>query len=76
MNLTRQGVRNLNGPAMNGRGHNGKKPSCPHFRNPHLPTRRERKVGYETRDGQTVEVARDVYVCAYCGEERFTKAER
>lgn len=32
--ITKQGVRNLNGPRADGSGHNGKRASCPHFRAP------------------------------------------
>lgn len=80
--LTRQGVRDLNGPDMNGRGHNGHRAvTCPHYKNPHYPTTRvKRRLGEDERglcdDEFADAVTIDVYVCTGCGEERFTGAER
>lgn len=62
---TRQGVRDLNGPKLDGRGVNGHRAvTCPHFVDPSHPTTRT------TRGGN------DVYVCNGCGEVRYTEAER
>ena len=78
MQLTRQGVRNLNGPKLDGHNHNGRRDvTCPHYRNPHHPTVRERRIKYlDNQYGETVEQLTDVYLCTACGEERFTGEER
>jgi hypothetical protein len=62
--LTKHGVRNLNGPHMNGTGHNGKSPSCPHWKAPDLPVyRAEGPRGTECR-------------CTMCGESRWLEKDR
>lgn len=76
--LTKQGVRDLNGPGMNGRGHNGHSGiSCPHYKNPHHPTVRERRLkNIPDAFGVVSEQLVSVYLCTGCGEERFNGEER
>lgn len=69
--LTRQGVRDLNGPLGNGRGHNGRLSSCPHYRSPDMPVYRVetlRTTGHGT-DGRTVKVM--AYHCLHCDAHRY-----
>lgn len=70
--VTRQGVRNLNGPKLDGRNHNGRSISCEHYRNPETPTLPEmRIVNVDTPEQKLVRV----HLCAYCRELRFTDEE-
>jgi hypothetical protein len=68
--LTKQGVRDLNGPRMNGAGYNGHKSStCPHHRAPDTtPTHIiERMV---SDDGLAVRTGRFT-CCSVCGDEIY-----
>lgn len=77
MTVTRQGVRNLNGPRMNGSGYNGRRGvTCPHYRDPHFPTQRCREVIAHDEGGVQVIGETSVYRCTACGEVRFTGDER
>lgn len=60
--LTKHGVRDLNGPRMDGHGHNGKEPSCVHFKAPDTATYSER-----THRGKE-------YRCSLCGEVRWIES--
>lgn len=73
--LTRHGVRNLNGPNMDGRNHNGRPASCLHYKNPELPTYpQERVIAVVANGGPTSRLVR-VHHCSLCGEARFTDEE-
>lgn len=78
MRLTSQGVRDLNGPHLNGSGYNGRRSaSCPHYRSPDVPVERREEV-VEVRDPDTG--YRDVrtvnaFYCTNCGERRWDETE-
>lgn len=68
--VTRQGVRNLNGPRMNGRGHNGHRSTCSHANA--LPFDEIRMVEIEDTFGNVIDKrAKTVRVqrCAFCHVE-------
>lgn len=66
--LTKHGVRDLNGPHLNGRAHNGRAKSCPHFRVLDYPTERVEEL--REVDGVTKSVG--VHRCTGCGKDRWT----
>lgn len=73
MQLTRQGVRNLNGPLMNGHGHNGNASvTCPHHRDPSFPVER-RDLIVSAEHGYTKTV--NAYYCTGCGDKRWDDSE-
>ena len=73
---TRQGVRNLNGPRMDGRNHNGRaSASCAHYKSPDMPTYPQERVMPVTTEYGTVERVVRCHHCSICGELRFTELE-
>lgn len=75
--LTRQGVRDLNGPRMDGKGHNGHPASCSHANT--LPFDEIRMVAIYSELGEPAgERARIVRVhrCAFCNVELSNSKER
>lgn len=60
--LTKHGVRDLNGPKLDGR-YNGRRYTCGHYRDPSMGTTIMTRI-----DGTKV------HCCAECGEERFPDA--
>lgn len=83
--ITKQGVRNLNGPRMDGHDHNGRKSvSCAHYSNPHLPTYVQEKVMLVTRlvrddlgneRPDTRERIVRCHHCSLCSEMRYTSED-
>lgn len=75
--LTKQGVKDLNGPAMRGSGYNGSKTAtCPHHRAPDtVPTHEtSRIVRVEAKDGVPEDYKRAFFVCcSNCGSELYEK---
>ena len=72
--LTGQGVRDLNGPAMDGRYNGRRHSNCAHHRNPHYPVYREDALRMvEDVEGGTREKKVSVYKCTSCGEERWVE---
>lgn len=70
---TRQGVRNLNGPLLNGTKYNGRKVSCPHWRAPDLiPTFMQPTT--ELVDG--IATTKYSTFCTGCGVKLFDNGER
>lgn len=70
MNLTKQGVLDLNGPHANGTGYNGhKSASCPHHRAPDLvPTHRATKP---VIDAYGFPTTKNMVCCSNCGVELY-----
>lgn len=70
MHETRQGVRDLNGPRMNGTGYNGhKSATCAHHRAPDLtPTHVMQRA---TVDELGHPVTKNMVCCSVCGAELF-----
>lgn len=77
MQLTKQGVRNLNGPAMNGTGYNGRKEGHKHnAASPFITEFEERLVVVETAFGPHEDIKRvKVRYCAFCNEELSTSLD-
>lgn len=79
--LTRHGVRNLNGPQMDGRKHNGRRASCAHYKSPDLPTypleslQLIKRTDPDTGLSHTQEKLVRGHYCSMCDELRFTDAE-
>lgn len=75
---TKQGVRDLNGPSLNGKGHNGNRAAgCPHNRDPGYPTTPRQQMRSHKRSGLPPIIAlTTVYYCDGCGEERWFDAPR
>ena len=70
--LTRQGVRNLNGPKMDGRYNGRRHANCPHHKSPDYPTFRTDTVReVEVEEGYKKLKKVSVYYCSGCGEERW-----
>lgn len=71
---TRQGVRDLNPPAQN-----GKKPQCQCKRDPQTATRVEQRIREVTlRDNAGNDLGKvpksvGVHLCVFCGTERFSE---
>lgn len=76
--LTKQGVRDLNGPAMDGR-YNGRNSStkCLHHTNPDYPVeRREEMLTVKDLSAGFCDVRRvSVFYCAGCGARRWDELE-
>jgi hypothetical protein len=77
MQLTKQGVRDLNGPQMNGRSYNGRKDG--HKHNPDSPYRTEfeERIVMEPVAYGCIETIKRVKVryCAFCNEELSTSLD-
>ena len=73
--LTRHGVRNLNGPKLDGRNHNGRAISCAHYKTPDMPTYPVERVMSVEVEGRKVTKMVRAHHCSSCGELRFTDAE-
>ncbi len=67
---TRQGVRNLNGPNMDGTKHNGRSASCAHFRAPDLIPTVVRSNTELHSASLTLEIVYSTY-CTGCGVKLF-----
>lgn len=67
--LTKHGVRDLNGPQLNGRNYNGRQStSCPHYRALDYPTYRVEEL--RQVDGVLKNIG--VNKCSGCGQDRWT----
>ena len=70
--LTRQGVRDLNPPRVN-----GKRPSCPCRRDPSTATRVDKQLRTVTVQTAMGPIPQErwvgVHFCLYCGVERFSE---
>lgn len=75
--LTRQGVRNLDGPRMDGMGHNGNRSvTCPHHRDPAFPVeRRDLIVEVPDAFGALEMKTVNAYYCTGCGDKRWDDSE-
>jgi hypothetical protein len=69
--LTRQGVRNLNGPKLDGRYNGRRTDICPHKRSPDYPVTRSEGVRPVELDGIETLKKVSIYLCSACGEERW-----
>ena len=69
----RQGVRDLNGPRLNGTGYNGhKSATCAHHRAPDLtPTHIERRTELVTKAESTAVKIRWFTCCSACGVDLY-----
>ena len=73
MSFNHQGVRDLNGPQLNGRNYNGRRgASCPHFRVKDFPTYRVEELREVPTDYGNVTKMVGVSKCTNCDQERWT----
>lgn len=77
--FTRHGVRDLNGPNMDGKYNGRRFKNCGHHRNPSMATYVDERVMpvVELIEGTEVTTDKKVrcHVCITCGEVRFTDAD-
>lgn len=75
--LTSQGVRDLNGPEMNGASYNGRREGHKHLPDSPVVARLEEREVERTAGDQPIRVPRviKVYYCLFCEAELYTSED-